>query len=150
MLSINNNRSHIYWMVNKVGLAGNGAVRLAEYFKKFGAACPPIFSIIDIDNLPEVVQSELTKRMLTAISGFIPSVFPTTIEDAIRMDMTGLSVFLQLFFWSMVHTRELCTRLGGAMNLVSCLRRLYLTMLESGVQEFFRTEGRVAMDGNAA
>ena len=149
-LSINNNRSHIYWMVNKVGLAGNGAVRLAEYVKKLGAACPPVFSIIDIDNLPEVVQSELTKRMLTAISGFIPSVFPTTIEDAIRMDMTGLSVFLQLFFWSMVHTRERCTRLGGAMNLVSCLRRLYLTMLESGVQEFLRTEGRVAMDGNAS
>ena len=36
------------------------------------------------------------------------------------------------------------------MNLVSCLRRLYLTMLESGVQEFLRTEGRVAMDGNAS
>jgi hypothetical protein len=84
MLSINNQNSHIYWMVNKVGLAGNGAVRLAEYVKKLGAACPPIFSIIDIDNLPEVVQSELTKRMLTAISGFIPSVFPTTIEDAIH------------------------------------------------------------------
>ena len=71
ILSVNNKNSHIYWMVNKVGLAGNGAVRLAEYFKKFGAACPPIFSIIDIDNLPEVVQSELTKRMLTAISGFL-------------------------------------------------------------------------------
>ena len=48
MLSINNNRSHIYWMVNKVGLAGNGAVRLVEYVKKLGAACPPIFSIIDM------------------------------------------------------------------------------------------------------
>ena len=40
----------------------------------------------------------------------------------------------------MVHTRE------QAMNLVSCLRRLYLTMLESGVQEFLRTEGRVDID----
>ena len=71
-------------MVNKVGLAGNGAVRLAEYVKKLGAACPPIFSIIDIDNLSEVVQSELTKRMLTAISGFIPSVFPSPLPHNVR------------------------------------------------------------------
>ena len=106
-----------------MGSTCKGMVRFAEYVKEYGDMIH-IFSVIDLDNIPQAVQTKVTFFLLRALEGFIPRKFPVTIKDCIRMEMEGLPLYTQLFFWSMVKSIEECTILGGALELKSNLRRL--------------------------
>ena len=48
--------------------------------------------------------------------------------------MTGLPFATQVFFFGMITSFNNSVILSGAINLVGCLRRLYLSTLESGAQ----------------
>ena len=101
MFCIDNLNSHIYWIAGKVGATNEGASRLAYYIAQYadrGLPCPPIFSLIDISNLSEAIQMEVTAAILKSIAGLVPRALPRTIEDVFRLDRDGLNVFTQLFF----------------------------------------------------
>merc|ERR1719443_1956208 len=64
-----------------------------------------------------------------------------TIRQAVRFEMIGLPFATQLFFFAMITDFDKGIVLSGAIKLVGCLRRLYLSTLESGAQEKFEADG---------
>ncbi len=154
VFSIRNGRGHVYYApeLDKIGSCGNGQYRWNKYNGNekddpFTESEPlEIRSVVDLDNLTEDVQKELIPRMLKAMSQFVPATFPTTINDLLELDQRGLPVFTQLLFWSMVKDRVECKRLGGAIGLQSCLRRLTLSFVESGAQAYLAREEQLPLD----
>ena len=50
------------------------------------------------------------------------------------LEMNGLPVYTTMFFWSMVKSATDCNNLGGAIIMAGCLLRLFLMIIESGLQ----------------
>ena len=69
MISINNFNAHVYIKDNKIGSAGTGCTRLIKYKEGLLGENSQlsIYSLIDIDNLPEWVQRLLTPMMIHGV-----------------------------------------------------------------------------------
>jgi len=147
-MCMNNGLSYVYWLFGKVGSTGNGFKRLVYYgatqYKEIASRLVEhALPIISIDLLPANLQLRLTDAMLEGIKSFVSftSVPKLTIRQAVRLEMTGLPFATQLFFFSMMTDFKECLMLSGAIKLVGCLRRLYLSTLESGAQVKLKASG---------
>ena len=139
-MCMNNKLSYVYWLFGKIGSTGNGFNRLVYYAKQYKDIANTLVEhalpIVSIDTLPANLQLELTERMLKGIKAFVlfASVPSLKIRQAVRYEMTGLPFATQLFLYSMMTDFRECVMLSGAIKLNGCLRRLYLSTLESGAQ----------------
>ena len=138
-LCINNKLSYVYMIFDKIGSTANGFNRLVYYAKQYKDFSSQLVElalpIISIDTLPATLQLDLTDAMLNGIKAFVLfKTFPTTIREAVRCEMTGIPFATQVFFFAMFKNSSECLVIGGAIYLFGTLRRLYLSILESGAQ----------------
>jgi len=148
MVSIDNPKAHLYWeeYLKKIGNTGNGGYRTKKYneqFEKSGIDVDPsLMSCMDIESLPVHLQTKLTELILDGLERFVPEEIPDTctFEQALEMEMKGLPIMTQLTFWSMIKSLAECKMLGGAIELQSFLKRLYLNILESGLQKYLNVK----------
>ena len=136
---------------DKIGCTGNGKERLKYYLKQFkDVVMPTIISLLNINAIPDKVQELVTKKILEGLATFLPSELPVTIADATRLEMTGLPVHTILFFWSMVMNYGACMFLGGGILMNGFLLRLYLMIIESGLQVFLKKGGDTTASWDAS
>ena len=151
LLSINTSSPYVYYLFwpgkqrrrgkrDKVGCTGNGKERLEYYWKEFkDGIMPTIISLLNINAIPIYVQKLVTAAILQGLVPFLPSELPETIADATRLEMNGLPVHTIMFFWAMVKSYD--DNFGGAIIMAGCLLRLYLMVIESGLQVFLGSGG---------
>ena len=141
-MCINNRLSYVYWLLGKIGSTGNGFKRLVYYAKEHKNIADKLVElaipIVSIDMLPANLQLRLTEEMLKGIKAFVSfdadAIPSLTIRQAVRLEMTGLPFSTQLFLSSMMTEFRESVMMTGGIKLVGCLRRLYLSTLESGAQ----------------
>ncbi|EJK52442.1 hypothetical protein THAOC_28278, partial [Thalassiosira oceanica] len=154
LLSMNDGNPHIYYLFwpkrqgskrrkkrDKIGCAGEGKKRYTYYWNEFKENMPAIISLLNINAIPACVQTLVTAAILKGLAAFVPDQLPVTIADATRLEMTGLPVCTTLFFWSMVKGFDECKMLGGGILMSGFLLRLYLTIIESGLQVLLKKGG---------
>ena len=100
-----------------------------------------IISMLSINEIPYKVQESTSAAILKGLKSFLPEKLPVTIADATRLEMTGLPVHTIMFFWSLVMEYGTCKFIGGGILMSGFLLRIYLLIIESGLQVLLKKGG---------
>jgi len=87
--------------------------------------------------------------VIKGLERFLPAKLPTTVYEALLVEMFGLPIATVHYFWSVVKTTEECPIIGGAIHIQSFLRHLLLCIFESGLREHMYRRDPSSVDSSS-